>query len=66
MWQTGAGHGLAEPDLARVSSWWHTDGDLGRNIEVLADMSKSASRASRLPRTLDSFTGLFDRLGRIG
>ena len=25
-----ARHGLVEPDLARVASWWHTDGDLGR------------------------------------
>lgn len=22
-------HGLAEPELERVASWWHTDGDLG-------------------------------------
>jgi len=58
-----AGHGLAEPDLARVSSWWHTDGDLGRNIEVLADMSKSRLAGfTGYRRTLDSFTGLFDRL----
>jgi len=36
-----ARHGLVEPELARVASWWHTDGDLGRNIEVLTDMNKS-------------------------
>jgi hypothetical protein len=58
-----SGHGLVEPDLARVSSWWHTDGDLGRNIEVLADMSKSRLAGfTGYRRTLDSFTGLFDRL----
>ena len=34
-------HRLVEPDLSRVASWWHTDGDLGRNIEVLTDMNKS-------------------------
>lgn len=34
-------HGLVEPELDRVASWWHTDGDLGRNIEVLTDMNKS-------------------------
>jgi len=34
-------YSLVEPELARVASWWHTDGDLGRNIEVLTDMNKS-------------------------
>ncbi|WP_441228418.1 SDR family oxidoreductase [Tardiphaga sp. 20_F10_N6_6] len=34
-------HGLAESDLARLISPWHTDADLGRPIEVLTDMSKS-------------------------
>jgi nucleoside-diphosphate-sugar epimerase len=33
--------GLAEPDITRVASWWHTDGDLGRPIEVVTDMNKS-------------------------
>ena len=33
--------GLAEPDLARLASPWHTDADLGRPIEVVTDMSKS-------------------------
>ncbi|TGO03776.1 epimerase [Serinibacter arcticus] len=36
-----AQHGLAEPDLRRVASWWHTDADLGRDMEVLADMTRS-------------------------
>lgn len=34
-------HSLAEPDLALLSSAWHTDADLGRPIEVFTDMSKS-------------------------
>ncbi|MFK5583231.1 SDR family oxidoreductase [Serinicoccus sp. LYQ131] len=34
-------HGLVEPDLERVASWWHTDADLGRDMEVLADMTRS-------------------------
>ena len=34
-------HGLAEPDLNRLASAWHTDADLGRPIEVVTDMSKS-------------------------
>ena len=36
-----AENGLVEPDLSRVASWWHTDGDLGRDVEVLADMTRS-------------------------
>ena len=57
-----ATHGLAEPDLARVASWWHTDADLGRNIEVLADMSKSRLAGfSGYRRTDDCFQRLFDR-----
>lgn len=32
---------LAEPDIARLVSPWHTDADLGRPIEVVTDMSKS-------------------------
>jgi nucleoside-diphosphate-sugar epimerase len=36
-----ARHGLVEPDLHRLASWWHSDADLGRTIEVLTDMTKS-------------------------
>ncbi len=57
-----ATHRLKEPDLARVASWWHTDADLGRPIEVLADMSKSRLAGfTGYRRTQDSFTALFDR-----
>jgi nucleoside-diphosphate-sugar epimerase len=34
-------HGLAESDLSRVASPWHTDADLGRPIECVTDMTKS-------------------------
>lgn len=34
-------HGLAEPDVNTLASWWHTDADLGRDIECLNDMTKS-------------------------
>ena len=55
-------HGLAEQDLHRVASWWHTDGDLGRNIEVVADMGKSrAAGFTGYRRTFDAFVSLFDR-----
>lgn len=57
-----ATHGLVEADLARIASWWHTDADLGRNIEVLADMSKSRLAGfTGYRRTEDSFRRLFDR-----
>ena len=58
-----ARHGLAEPDLTRLASWWHTDGDLGRNLEVVTDMSKSRLAGfTGYRRTEDSFIRLFDRL----
>ena len=41
-WRTiVARHGLAEPDLDRLASAWHTDADLGREVECIADMTKS-------------------------
>ncbi len=36
-----ARHGLVEADLGVLASAWHTDADLGRPIEVIADMTKS-------------------------
>jgi nucleoside-diphosphate-sugar epimerase len=58
-------HGLAEPDLGRLASWWHTDADLGRPMEVVTDMTKSR-KAGFLDyqSTPDSFLDLFDRLKR--
>jgi nucleoside-diphosphate-sugar epimerase len=57
-----AKHQLVEPDLTRIASWWHTDADLGRNIEVFTDITKSRL-AGFTPhhRTVDSFIALFDR-----
>lgn len=55
-------HGLIEPDLSRIASWWHTDGDLGRDIEVTADMGKSrVAGFTGYRRTEDAFLALFDR-----
>ena len=50
-------HGLVEPDLDRIASWWHTDGDLGRDIEVLTDMNKS--RAAGFTATRDTRASFF-------
>ncbi|MDM7989511.1 SDR family oxidoreductase [Arthrobacter sp. zg-Y877] len=56
-------HGLAEPDLGRLASWWHTDADLGRKVEVLTDMSKSrVAGFTGYRRTEDAFKALFARL----
>ena len=58
-----ARYGLVPNPMARLASWWHTDSDLGREVETFADMTKSRTlgfmgfRDSR--RT---FSGLFDRL----
>lgn len=34
-------HGLADFRATELASWWHTDADLGREVETFADMSKS-------------------------
>lgn len=55
--------GLAEPDLSRLASAWHTDADLGRPIEVVTDMSRSR-RLGFLDyqATDDAFFDLFNAL----
>lgn len=56
-------HQLAEPDLDRLASAWHTDLDLGRPIEVMTDMSKSRKLGfSIFQRTDESFFDLFGEL----
>jgi nucleoside-diphosphate-sugar epimerase len=56
-------HQLAEPDLDRLASPWHTDLDLGRPIEVMTDMSKSRQLGFHVyQRTEDSFFDLFAQL----
>ncbi|TFD57717.1 SDR family oxidoreductase [Cryobacterium suzukii] len=60
--ELAAAHGLVESDLGRIASWWHTDADLGRNIEVFTDITKSRLAGfTAHHRTIDSFTALFDR-----
>jgi nucleoside-diphosphate-sugar epimerase len=61
--EIAARRGLAEPDLGRLASAWHTDADLGRPIEVVTDMGKSR-RLGFLDYqpTDDSFFELFARL----
>ena len=55
--------GLRERDLARVASWWHTDGDLGRDMECFTDLTFSrAAGFTGYRSTLACFLDLFDRL----
>ncbi|MGI4949800.1 MAG: SDR family oxidoreductase [Janthinobacterium lividum] len=55
--------GLAEPDLTRLASPWHTDADLGRPIEVVTDMGKSRRMGfTDYQPTDDAFFTLFERL----
>jgi nucleoside-diphosphate-sugar epimerase len=63
-WQTLAGkHRLAEPDVNQLVSWWHTDGDLGRMVECVNDMTESRVRGfCAFQSTPSSFFDLFDRL----
>jgi nucleoside-diphosphate-sugar epimerase len=56
-------HGLAEPDLDRLASAWHTDLDLGRPLEVMTDMANSRRLGFAAYQATDaSFFELFERL----
>jgi nucleoside-diphosphate-sugar epimerase len=64
VWKTMAEqHGLAETDITRLVSPWHTDADLGRPIEVVTDMSKSRKLGfSAFQASDDAFYAVFERL----
>jgi hypothetical protein len=56
-------HDLVEQDLSVLASPWHTDGDLGRPIEVVTDMSRSRKLGFLdYQATDESFFDLFGRL----
>jgi len=56
-------HGLAEPELDRLASAWHTDLDLGRPLEVMTDMAKSRKLGfAAWQATDESFFDLFAQL----
>lgn len=58
-----ARHGLQTLRATELASWWHTDGDLGRQVETFADMGKSRRKGFKEVRvSFDSFTDLFERL----
>jgi len=61
--EIAAKYGLAEPDMNRLVSAWHTDADLGRPVEVVTDMSKSRRLGFlEFEPTDDAFFRLFGEL----
>ncbi|MEC3909336.1 SDR family oxidoreductase [Sphingobium sp. CR2-8] len=55
--------GLAEADIDRLASPWHSDADLGRPIEVVTDMSKSRQLGFTAYQPTDqAFFALFEQL----
>ncbi len=58
-----AKHNLVKNDISTLSSWWHTDADLGRTMETFTDMSKSRRLGFLEYQETDrSFLDLFERL----
>jgi nucleoside-diphosphate-sugar epimerase len=58
-------HALVEPDVEKLASWWHTDADLGRELECVNDMTRSRKLGFDLyQESRASFFELFDRLRR--
>jgi nucleoside-diphosphate-sugar epimerase len=66
LWQSIADkHALAERDIDKLASWWHTDSDLGRQLECVNDMTKSRLLGFDVyQESRASFFQLFDRLRR--
>jgi len=61
--QIAAKYDLAEDNIDRLVSAWHTDADLGRPIEVVTDMTRSRKLGfTNYQPTDDSFFDLFTRL----
>lgn len=63
LWKDIAGkYDLVEDRLDRVASFWHTDSDLGVEVEVVADMTKSRMAGfTTYVDTERAFLELFDR-----
>jgi hypothetical protein len=56
-------YGLQDIPLDRLASWWHTDGDLGREVECFNSMAKSRLAGFNEYRdTWQSFRDLFAQL----
>lgn len=60
-----AKYDLAQPDIARLATWWHSDADFGRVVESISDMSRSRKAGFvAYQNSLDSFVDVFERLRR--
>lgn len=58
-----AQHSLQPYKASELASWWHTDADLGREVETFADMSKSRAMGFLdFQDSTRSFLDLFDIL----
>lgn len=56
-------HSLVPHKVSELASWWHTDGDLGREIECFTDMRNSRERGFLDCQISEvSFFDVFDRL----
>ena len=56
-------HGLQDHPVEHLASWWHTDADLGREIECVTDMANSRRLGFAAHReSLSSFTDVFAAL----
>ena len=56
-------HNLIENRLDKLASWWHTDADLGRQIECVNDMTRSRKHGfMEYQETPASFFELFEQL----
>lgn len=58
-----AQHSLRPTEITDLASFWHSDADLGREVECITDMRNSRTRGfSAYQDTLTSFTDVFDKL----
>jgi hypothetical protein len=58
-------YGLQGYKATDLASWWHTDADLGREVETFADMSKSRAMGFlEFQDSANSFLDLFEELRR--
>jgi nucleoside-diphosphate-sugar epimerase len=58
-----ARHALAEPDIHKLISAWHTDADLGRPLECVTDMGRSRALGFTEYAASDAaFAALFEQL----
>lgn len=56
-------HGLVDLPVGKLATWWHTDADLGRQIECFTDMTNSRRLGfAAYQQTPQSFFDVFDEM----